>query len=112
MINFQWISSSNDHLFLSVRDPGPPSSAAAEIKAAIIVGTVGGVLLVAFVIYCCHKRCTKTKPNGKYYILISIHVKIGFIIQKGSLKMCLFSLIDQTKMYLYCLNRHREAEQS
>ncbi len=97
IVNFQLISSSNDHLFLAVRDPGPPSSAA-EINAAIILSAVGGVLLVAFGIYCCHKRCTK--QNGKYYIqLISIHVNIGFIIQKGSLKMCLFSLIDQTKMY-------------
>ncbi len=108
IVNFQLISSSNDHLFLAVRDPGPPSSAAG-INAAFIVSAVGGVLLVAFVIYCCHKRCTK--QNGKYCIqLISINVNIGFIIQKGSLKMCLFSLIDQAKMYFYCLNRHREAE--
>ncbi len=77
IVNFQLISSSNDHLFLAVRDPGPPSSAA-ETNAAIILSAVGGVLLVAFVMYCCHKRCTK--QNGKYYIqLIAIHVNIGFI---------------------------------
>ncbi len=84
IVNFQLISSSNDHLFVSVRDPGPPSSAAGT-NAAIIVGAVGGVLLVAFGIYCCHKRCTK--QNGKYYIqLISINVNIGFIIQKRIFK--------------------------
>ncbi len=76
IVNFQLISSSNDHLFLSVRDPGPPL--AAGIIAAFILSAIGGVLLVAFVIYCCHKRCTK--QNGKYYIqLIAIHVNIGFI---------------------------------
>ncbi len=84
IVNFQLISSSNDHLFLAVRDPGPPSSAAG-INAAFIVSVFGGVLLVAFGIYCCYKRCTK--QNGKYYIqLISIHVNIGFIIQKRIFK--------------------------
>uniref|UniRef100_A0A8C2AJL0 Immunoglobulin domain-containing protein n=1 Tax=Cyprinus carpio TaxID=7962 RepID=A0A8C2AJL0_CYPCA len=64
----------------------PPSTNGAGTNAAVIVGAVSGVLLiaaVAVVVYCCQKRSTKTKQKCKYYIqLILQNVNMRFIVQK------------------------------